>query len=230
MITESELKLKPEAQEALRKLLDVWLEFERRLSKIPIIRRLEQRNFTIEDYKTLLLNLRPQVIEGSRWISRAASSFTAEYSELRSTVIMHAVEEHRDYMMLEKDYVSVGGVKEEIQKSERNIGSEALSGYLMHQATQPNPIHLLGAMFIIEGLGNKMASRWAECIQECLGVEKGATSFLSYHGENDQAHINKMYDLMNSDAINEETVPQIVKTARVVGRLYVLQLEELGNV
>lgn len=230
MITEQELELKPVSQETLRELLSVWLDFERRLSKVPIIRRLEKHQFTIEDYKTLLLNLRPQVIEGSRWITRTASSFTAEYSELRSAVILHAVDEHKDYKMLEKDFVSIGGNIEEIESAERNIGSEALASYLMHQASQPNPINLLGAMFIIEGLGNKMASRWSKTIQECLSIDEKSTSFLSYHGENDETHIQKLYDLLNSDIVTAESKKSIVKTAKVVGRLYILQLEEMGNV
>jgi 3-oxoacyl-[acyl-carrier-protein] synthase III len=57
-----------------------------------------------------------------------------------------------------------------------------------------------------------------------------ASSFLSYHGENDSSHIEKMNDLMESDLVNQNTAEQIVKTAKVVARLYILQLEELNNV
>ncbi len=230
MLSERELTLGANAQETLRHLLSVWLDFERRLSLIPIIRRLEQKTFTPEDYKTLLLNLRPQVIEGSRWISRAASSFTAEFAEVRSLVLRHAVDEHRDYTMLERDFVSVGGSLEEIQSAQRNIGTEALAGYLMSESSKPNPINLLGAMFIIEGLGNKMASRWAGLIQECLGLDDSATSFLSYHGKNDEAHLEKLYELLDGQTSADKTAPEIIKTAKVVARLYLLQLEELGNV
>lgn len=230
MLTEKELTLGPAAQETLRHLLTVWLDFERRLSQIAIIRRLEQKTFTPEDYRTLLLNWRPQVIEGSRWISRAASSFTAEYSDIRSLVLRHAVDEHRDYTMLERDFVSIGGALEEIQSARRNIGTEALAGYLMNEASRPNPINLLGAMFIIEGLGNKMASRWANLIQECLGIDESSTSFLSYHGVNDDTHMNKLYELLDRQSLAHEAAADIVKTAKVVARLYLLQLEEINNV
>ncbi len=229
MLTEKELTLGPLAQETLRHLLRVWLDFERRLSQVPIIRRLEQKNFTPEDYRRLLLNLRPQVVEGSRWIARAASSFTAENSEIRSIVLRHAVDEHRDYTMLERDFVAAGGTIEEIQQAQRNIGTEALAGYLMNEASKQNPIQLLGAMFIIEGLGNKMASRWAGLIQECLNVDS-ATTFLSYHGVNDDSHMDKFYRLLDKELLAKESADQIVKTAKVVARLYLLQLEELDNV
>ena len=45
-------------QALLRELTVVWLDFERRLSRVPIIRRLEEGNFTRDHYRTLLLNLR----------------------------------------------------------------------------------------------------------------------------------------------------------------------------
>ncbi|MHB2017894.1 MAG: hypothetical protein ACYCW6_13170, partial [Candidatus Xenobia bacterium] len=142
----------------LRQLLLVWLEFERRLGQVPIVRRLQQRAVTVEEYRTLLRNLRPQVVEGARWITRAASSFGPAHLGLRSVVIGHAHEEHHDYELLERDYVDAGGALEEIRSAPRNLGTEALHAFMMHQASQPDPIDLLGAMFIIEGLGQKMAS------------------------------------------------------------------------
>jgi thiaminase len=224
-------QLSPRGQEVLRDLLEVWLQFERTLNRVPIIRRMEQGTFTLDDYKKLLRNLRPQVIEGSRWITRAASSFTAEYSEVRSVVIRHAAEEHRDYEMIEQDFVAIGGSAEEIRSTKRNIGSEALAGFLMNQASQPNPLDLLGAMFIIEGLGEKMASRWAERIRELLDTKDDTVRFLSYHGKNDDSHIDKLYSLLDEYAAKDSALKErIVKTARVVARLYALQLEELDNV
>jgi len=217
-------------QSLLRDLTLVWLDFERRLSQVPIIRRLETGNFTVDDYKTLLRNLRPQVVEGARWITRAASSFSAEHADLRSKVIEHAFDEHRDYEMLQRDYVAVGGNLSEITRAERNIGTEALAAFLMNQASQPNPIDLLGAMFIIEGLGEKMASRWAKQLQSNTGLKAAATTFLSYHGKNDDSHIAKMYAILTEDKLVAISHERIVKTARVVARLYALQLEEIDNV
>lgn len=230
VVSQKELQLNARAQELMRNLLIVWLDFERRLGKVPLLRRLEQGTFSLDDYKTLLLNLRPQVVEGSRWITRAASSFTAEFAELRSKVIGHAFDEHRDYEMLETDYVSVGGKLEDIRRAPRNVGTEALAAFLMQQASHPNPVDLLGAMFIIEGLGQKMAEGWAQKIQEQVGVSADSTKFLSYHGKNDEQHLDKLHSILDSDAVNDETAPRILKTAKVVARLYVLQLEELGNV
>ena len=73
-----------------------------------------------------------------------------------------------------------------------------------------------------------MASKWALRIQELLSLKPDATRFLSYHGANDDSHIEKLYGLLDQHAVTASS--KIIKTAKVVSRLYVLQLEELDNV
>ncbi len=214
----------------MRELMLVWLAFERRLAKIPIVERIESGRVTRPDYLCLLRNLRAQVVDGARWITRAASNFDSDHLEIRSTVIQHAQEEHRDYALLESDYVAMGGEAEEIRGAPQNVGTEALTAYMFQQGSKPNPIGMLGAMFIIEGLGNRMASTWAERIQRALGVGSEATRFLGYHGANDEGHLEKLRSIADNGSVTFLNIPGIVKTARVVARLYALQLEELDHV
>ena len=56
-----------------RALAQVWIDFESALVKVPVIDRLVGGRLRLEDYHRLLVNLRQQVVEGSRWISRASS-------------------------------------------------------------------------------------------------------------------------------------------------------------
>ncbi len=210
----------------LRQLMLVWLEFQRQLQSVPIVQRLNGGRFTLEDYKALLRNLRPQVVEGARWIARAASHAT-DFS-LRSMLISHARDEHRDFQMLERDYVAVGGSLDEIASAQQNLGSEALSAYIFHRASQENPVDLLGSIFVIEGLGNRLAGPWAQTIRETLSLTKEQVSFLSYHAANDESHINKLDALLNADWITPAIGDRIVKTAKTTARLYRLQLEEIG--
>jgi 3-oxoacyl-[acyl-carrier-protein] synthase-3 len=149
----------------LLELALVWADFERRLRSVELVRRIEQREVTLGEYQRLLVNLRQQVVDGGRWIARAASSMSADLFPLRSAFILHAGEEHRDYQMLEADFLAVGGLLEEIHGTPKNVGSEALSAFIFHQASQPDPIDLLGAMFVIEGLGAAKALHWAELLQ-----------------------------------------------------------------
>lgn len=221
--------LSPLGQETLRRLMREWFEFERRLSAVPIVRRLDLGTFSRQDYQKLLLNLRPQVIEGSRWISRCASSFDRDHADIRSVVLGHAHDEHRDYEVLEKDFVALGGELDVIRGRPKNPGSEALHAFLMHKAGEPNPGGLLGAMWIIEGLGEKMAANWADRIESLTGCGRDCTRFLRYHGGNDDAHMNKLYGLVDRICSNEQRANDVVMTARVVARLYAWQLEEIDE-
>lgn len=215
----------PPSAYLLRQLALVWLGFERELRSLPLIRKLDRGEFAIDDYKALLRNLRPQVVEGARWIARAASNMTD--FRLRSTFIGHAQDEHRDFQMLERNYVAVGGLLEEITQAEKNVGSEALSAFIFHQASRENPVDLVGSMFIIEGLGNQMAGKWAAQIKQTLSLQDEQVSFLGYHAANDESHIGKLNAIINADWITLELAKRIVKTAQVTARLYLLQLEEI---
>lgn len=211
----------------LEELALVWAEFEHQLAQVPIIRRIESGQATMRDYRALLLNLRQQVVEGARWITRAASNLTVEHTDLRAEFIEHAAEEQRDFRMLEDDFVAVGGDRTEILTAAKNAGSEALSAYMFNQANRTNPLDLLGAMYIIEGLGANKAARWVELLSEQLGLESDQTTFLTYHGGADEAHTNQLFDILRSNLIDQDLARSVIHTARVVARLYALQLEEV---
>lgn len=213
-----------------RELEKVWDDFEARLDQVPLVRRLDEGTVTLDDYRELLLNLRQQVVEGGRWIALAASSMSIELFPVRSLLIKHAAEEHTDYQMLEQNYVSVGGDLATMLSQPKNIGSEAFSAFMFHQAAKPDPLDLFGAMFIIEGLGSSKAAGWAARIQELLGLEDEQVSFLAYHGVNDDSHYEKLRMILSHPLIDMALAERLVRTAKIVARLYALQLEEIGNI
>ncbi|TVQ84221.1 MAG: 3-oxoacyl-ACP synthase [Micavibrio sp.] len=220
-----------DSKEVMRGLVKIWTDFDSNLSTVPLIAKLERKKFRIEDYRMLLVNHRQQVVEGSRWIARAASSISAPWLDQRSQFLRHAVTEHRDYRMLEENYVAAGGKREEIINAEKNIGSEALHAFMYQRASESNPFELLGAMFIIEGLGERKASEWGRMIQKQLELPDEAVSFLLYHGEHDEDHMQEFDDTLNSGILEiPDMGRRIVKTAKIVARLYRLQLEELGDI
>ena len=224
-----------DAREALiqrthRGLAQVWIDFESALVRVPIIDRLIGGRLRLEDYQRLLVNLRQQVIEGSRWISRAASNLSPAHEELRSLFVRHSAAEHRDFLLLEQDYAATGGDPQVIRSASKNVGSEALSAFMYHSASRPDPIGLLGAMFIIEGLGNRLAADWAERIKAQLGLAEDAVRFLAYHGENDAEHLDMFDQALRLAVTSDAASSDVVRHAKVVARLYRLQLEELDNV
>ncbi|MEE9329889.1 MAG: hypothetical protein V3V30_07090 [Parvularculaceae bacterium] len=214
-------------QETLRGLAVVWTDFEAQLERVPLIEKINRGTIRLEDYQAYLKNIRQQVVDGGCWIARAASQISADHIELRSTFMRHAVTEHRDFQMLEGNYVATGGSLEDIQAGTKNIGSEALSAFMFHRASQPNPFDLLGAMFMIEGLGSRKAREWGLMIQEQLALDDEKISFLLYHGEHDDDHLADFEIWLKSVVFSQDISANIIKTARIVGRLYALQLEEI---
>ncbi|OAQ40599.1 3-oxoacyl-ACP synthase [Pedobacter psychrophilus] len=222
---------KPIQEWLVRQLSVVWFDFERGLQQVPIVKKIFNGSLTLEEYKRLLVNLRQQVIDGSQWIARAASNVSMEYFPVRSAFIKHSSDEHRDYQILEKNYINCGGLSEEILTGNKNIGSEALSAYMFHRASQPNPFDLLGGMFIIEGLGNRVSGKWGRAIQQQLNLDKDQVSFFIYHESSDSNdnHFERFEQAIQSELLTKEMAEKIVKTAKVVAKLYTLQLQELDN-
>ncbi len=220
----------PAVARVFRELAEVWAELQRTLARVPIVRRIEDGSATLEDYRRLLLNLRQQVVDGGRWISLAAANFSAELFWLRSAAIRHAADEHRDYQLLERDFAAVGGDPGLMATTSANVGSRALSAFVFHRAGQPDPVDLLGAMFVIEGLGVRNASGWADRLTESLGLRDDQLSFLRYHAEGDSEHFGLLTAALRSGLFDDAAMIRITATARVTARLYALQLEELDHV
>lgn len=214
---------------AIEGLTQVWAEFETELASVPLVRRLNHRRATLEDYKGLILNLRQQVIDGARWIARAASNITSQDADLRTTFLAHATDEHRDYTLLEKDYVACGGSLETIRGASKNVGSEALSAWMFQRASREDPFDLLGAMFVIEGLGNRMAARWADQFRVLLSLGPDQIRFLTHHAAADADHMARFHQVLRQVVTDDRTAEAVIKTAKVTARLYRLQLEEIGN-
>ena len=223
------LEDRPLAEWLVRQLTQVWVDFERTLLQIPIVKKIHDGKMSIEDYKLLLLDLRQQVIDGSQWISRAASNIDIDLFELRSAFIKHTAAEHKDYQMLERNFVALGEAIETIRSGKKNIGSIALSSYMFQQASKPNPIDLLGSMFIIEGIGKRLAGHWGLMMQDQLGLEDNQVSFFTYHGVADENHFHNLEQALNHPRLDQAIAERIIQTAKVTGRLYCLQLDELGN-
>jgi len=213
--------------DTLRKLAVVFADFEQRLEATPLIRKLQRGRFELADYQGFLVNLRQQVKDGALWMSRAASNVGEGHLELRSTLMRHAVTEHRDFRLLEADYVASGGDLATIRSAPKNVGSEALSAWMFHEASKPDPFGLLGAMWIIEGLGSIKARPWGEKVQARLNLPDEAVRFLLYHGDNDAEHMEEFQEMLRMVLPNAETAERIVTTARVTARLYALQIEEI---
>jgi 3-oxoacyl-[acyl-carrier-protein] synthase-3 len=188
-----------------------------------------ERRCSLDDYRCLLRDLRAQVMEGARWLARASGSLGAGQLALRGALLQHAFTEHRDFRMLESDYVATGGAHDEICAPRRNIGTEALCAWMEELSGRRDSLGILGALMIFEGVGSRLAPRIAEALQASLGLSEDQCRFITYHAANDADHQDGMRKVLSGALSDTAHVDEILRAARITGMLYVQQYRCLGE-
>jgi 3-oxoacyl-[acyl-carrier-protein] synthase-3 len=104
-----------------------------------------------------------------------------------------------------------------------------LNAYLHARAEQADPIGLLGAIYVIEGTGQRIVPALLPQIRRRLSLPLSAVRFLHYHGENDLRHLARWLECASLalQADGERALEDIVATATDTARLYLMQLESV---
>jgi 3-oxoacyl-[acyl-carrier-protein] synthase-3 len=188
-----------------------------------------QRRFVQADYARWMEHWIPQVREGSRWMREAIACMRAPYAALGALVETHASEEQFDFKGLFDDYRSAGGTADSIGAPPRNTGGEALNAFLHAKAATESPVGLLGAIYTIEGTGQRIIPALLPLLQSQLKLPPGAFRFLAYHGANDENHLARWLRavaLVLAADPSGRADDDIVATARRTAQLYLMQWED----
>ena len=214
----------------LTELASIWQDYRSNVWRTPLLRRIRTRQLQTQDYVRWMSHWIPQVREGSLWMREGAASLTGDYATLASLIDLHAGEEQNDFKILHSDYLTAGGTETDISKLRRNPGGEALNAYLHNLAATPNPIGLLGAIYIIEGTGQRIVPSLLPLLRAALPLPPEAFRFLEYHGANDENHLDRwlMAVQMALDLDSEGTAQQaILQTARNTAAMYLMQFQHV---
>jgi len=219
----------PRMRRLLRELAGVWHDYRSRAWRTPIVSRIVRGALSRADMLRWMEDWIPQVREGSVWMRKAAEGLDERHGRLRELVGVHAGEEQYDFRILFDDYRRMGGTAARIEDLRRNAGGEALNAYLHARAGASNPIGLLGAIYVIEGTGQRIVPALLPEIRRQLALPLAAVRFLHYHGENDVRHLGRWLACaeLALEAGGESAVEDIVATARDTAQLYLMQLESV---
>ncbi|MET0535722.1 MAG: beta-ketoacyl-ACP synthase III [Steroidobacter sp.] len=216
------------AQQLIKELASVWHEYRSRAWRTRLIRKITTGEFTSDDYVRWMACWIPQVREGSRWMLAGVDNLDARYGALAALVRKHAGEERNDFKILFDDYRTAGGTVGTIEELRRNPGGEALNSYMHALAGEPNPIGLLGAIYIIEGTGQRIIPALLPLLQQQLDLPARAFRFLNYHGDNDVSHLARWLDAVEiAIELSPGCEQRIIDVARSTAELYVLQMEHV---
>ena len=207
----------------LKGLMAVWHDYRSQVFRTDLVRAIMEGTITRADYRAWMECWIPQVREGSLWMRRAASSMSLPFRELANLVETHAGEEQLDWQVLYEDYRNAGGIFP-AENLRRNPGGEALNAFMHAYASRPDPVGLLGGIYIIEGTGQRIVPTLLPRLREHLGVNSAALKFIEYHGANDQAHMLRWLEAVKLVArVDEGATQEIVRVAEVVAALYLQQ-------
>jgi 3-oxoacyl-[acyl-carrier-protein] synthase-3 len=223
-----------DAPAALRHLLGelatIWHDYRSQAWRTPLIRRIREGRFARADYLRWMQHWIPQVREGSRWMREGAASVQAPFLALRALIETHAGDEQDDFQILFDDYRKAGGTIENIDDLRRNPGGEALNSYLHALAATPNPLGLLGAIYIIEGTGQRIIPALLPLMKACPDLPADAFRFLDYHGANDEHHLARWLhaiEIVLAHDADGSGAAAISATARRTASLYLMQFEHV---
>jgi 3-oxoacyl-[acyl-carrier-protein] synthase-3 len=159
----------------------------------------------------------------------AAGSLSEQYSPLAALIDTHAGEEQEDFKILYNDYLKAGGTAD-IDSLRRNPGGEALNAYLHSLAATHDPIGLLGAIYIIEGTGQRIVPALLPLLKASVPLPPDAFRFLEYHGHNDEHHLARWLSAVELALDCDEgglAERRIVDTARRTAALYLMQFHHV---
>jgi len=214
----------------LTELAAIWHDYRSRVWRTPLIRALREGRFTRDDYLAWSGQWIPQVREGAKWMREAVAHLSAPYAPLAELITLHAGEEQNDFKILFEDYRKAGGHAASVDELRRNPGGEALNAYLHAMAATPDPIGLLGAIYIIEGTGQRIIPALLPLIKAHLDLLPDAFRFLEYHGDNDEHHLarwlNAVSIALECDA-DGQAEAAIARTARRTAALYLMQFQHV---
>ncbi|TEA78912.1 iron-containing redox enzyme family protein [Allopusillimonas ginsengisoli] len=214
----------------LTELAAIWHDYRSRVWRTPLLRDLREHKFSVVDYQRWMANWIPQVREGAKWMREATASLSDTYAPLASLINTHAGEEQDDFKILFSDYQRAGGSINDIDAFRRNPGGEALNAYLHALAATRDPIGLLGAIYIIEGTGQRIVPALLPLLKASLSLPPDAFRFLEYHGHNDEHHLARWLSAVGlALACDDAGIAErnIVNTARRTAALYLMQFQHV---
>ena len=214
----------------LTELASIWHDYRSQVWRTPLVRRIRSGHMQTADYVHWMSQWVPQVREGSKWMREGAASLTGDYAELASLMGVHAGEEQNDFKILHQDYLNAGGTVTDIDQLHRNPGGDALNSYLHSLAATPNPIGLLGAIYIIEGTGQRIVPSLLPLLRQSLALGPDCFRFLEYHGANDENHLERWLmavQMVMALDVSGDAPRAIAATARNTAALYLMQFNHI---
>ena len=133
--------------------------------------------------------------------------------------MIHSYEEHGHHEWIINDLNNLGVNTKKIIHGKPNSATSGLIGFMYYTAGYFNPLGTLGDSFIIEGLSQLFATMISNSLEN-TGLPENTLTYLSRHGEADQAHMEDLKNLINKFVTKEEDLNDMIYVANMEYEMY----------
>jgi pyrroloquinoline quinone (PQQ) biosynthesis protein C len=176
-----------------------------RLTKNDYVQFLTQAYHHVKHTLPLLMACGARLLARLEWLRAAMGEYISEETG------------HQEWIL--NDIRACGADPGLVRTGTPDLPAELLVSYAYDTIARGNPVGFLGMVLVLEGTSTAVALQAARALQRSLGLQPGAFTYLSSHGELDVAHTRFFESLVNRlDDPHDRAA--IVHCARVFYRLY----------
>jgi pyrroloquinoline quinone (PQQ) biosynthesis protein C len=189
------------------------------LLNLPLIRAGAAGQVSLAAYVAFLSEAYHHVKHTVPLLMACGARLPEQHEWLREAIAVYIKEEigHQEWIL--GDIAACGADAEEVRHGQPDIATEVMVAYAYDTIARGNPIAFFGMVLVLEGTSVEVASRAGESLQQSLGLESNAFTYLTSHGALDVGHTDFYANLVNSldDPADQQA---LIHAARVFYRLY----------
>jgi pyrroloquinoline quinone (PQQ) biosynthesis protein C len=189
----------------------------------PVIADVMEGHFTKETYLCFLNQAYHHVRHTTPLLMAAGGRLQPHQESFRQTICNYIVEEIGHEQWILDDIEALGYKRSTFADGEPPATSEVMVAYLYDYIQRLNPMGIFGMVLVLEGTSSGLASTVAMLVQANLALPDAAMTYLTTHGELDQAHMTFFEATMNkvTDPADQAAIIHVASmTYQLYGDVY----------
>lgn len=189
------------------------------LLSLPILQAGAEGRISREAYVAFLTQAYHHVKHTVPLLMACGARLPERYEWLREAVAEYIEEEvgHQEWIL--NDIQACKADAEAVRHGRPSVATELMVAYAYDMVYRVNPIGFFGMVLVLEGTSVALASQAGAAIQQGLGLDKSAFSYLTSHGALDVGHTDFYATLVNriEDAEDQRL---LIHSAKMFYKLY----------
>ena len=211
-----------------KQLLEATSLEREELFNLPLIKAGASGKVSLPDYVAFLTEAYHHVKHTVPLLMLCGSRLPEHYEWLREAVAEYIEEElgHQEWIL--NDIKACGADAEAVRHGQPSQATEFMVAYAYDMINRINPIGFFGMVLVLEGTSVALATQASASIQQSLGLDNTAFSYLTSHGALDISHVDFYEGLVNK-IDDEKDRAMLIHSAKTFYKLYGDIFRELGN-